>query len=246
MNLKNSLKHIRRLVSAPLMSLIFVLLSQSAYATFQIDKVRSFLSANNPIDTFKITNSDTKGAIDLQGQIMAWTQNNGQDILTPSSDLILSPPIVRVAPGKMQLIRVGLRTVTPLQVEKTYRFFLQEITKLAPLEQTGVRVKLRLSIPIFVMPTTPNYLLDWNVKGLNGKQLTINVKNVGNVHVQIGGANLKTDDGATVGTSNTTGFYLLAGQSKDMNFVMTNTGAKNVMLTADTDYVPMQANLTIP
>ena len=246
MNFNRHAKRFFYLVSASLISLILTCFVSTAYAAFQIDKVRSFLSVNNPIDTFKVTNSGKDNAVDLQGEIMAWTQNNGVDVLKPTTDIILSPPIMHIPPLKTQLIRIGLRTPTPLQVEKTYRFFLQEITKLAPLTQTGVRVKVRLSIPIFVMPTNPSYLLDWNIKNLSGKTLTINVKNVGNVHVQIISANLKTDDGTIVGSSPTKGLYLLAGQNRDIAFTMTNTNVKNVTLNADTDYVPMQANLTLP
>jgi len=224
---------------------LFIFLSTSAFAEFELNKVRSFLSIKNTIDTFKVTNPDKTKVADLQAQISVWTQKDGQDIYTPTTDLIVAPPMMKIPPKKTQLLRVGWRQPTPLLVEKTYRLFLQEITPLKPLEQTGVNVRLRLNIPIFITPAEPLYQLQWQVLSLSGNQLKVGVRNTGNVHVQVLRANLKTADGTVVG-ANDSAFTLLAGQGTQIAFNMNNTATKSLQLIADTDYVPMQATITIP
>lgn len=224
---------------------ILCLFSSSVHAEFVVNKIRSTLGIQNPIDNFKVTNPDTKEVAKVQAQINAWTQKNGEDVYTPTNELIVSPPMMNIPPKRTQLLRVGWRQPAPIQIEKAYRLFLQEITPLKPLDTTGVQVRLRLNIPIFIQPTNPTYQLDWTIKSLSGNQLNMNVKDIGNVHMTVQRIQLVNASGQVVGELSNP-FTLLAGQEANIAIPMTNTGTKSLRLIADTDYVPMQANITIP
>lgn len=241
------LKKIQRKRKATLLA--FCLLSAIpliASAGYDVDKVRMFLSLTRPVDTLKVSNPGVDNKpINLQTQLFSWTQKDGEDAYYPSNDLIVSPPMMRIAPAKTQLLRVGWRAPSPLTTEKAYRIYLQDISSYTPLTETGVRVKVKLGVPIFVLPASPIYKLAWQVKGSSGKSVTLNATNSGNAHVQVISANLTTADGQSVG-SYLGGAYIFPGQSKDITFNMTNTGVKNVVIKVDTDSSPMQSNITLP
>ena len=43
------------------------------------------------------------------GAVLAWSQQDGRDVLSPTNEVLVSPPIATIAPDKEQIIRVGLR-----------------------------------------------------------------------------------------------------------------------------------------
>jgi fimbrial chaperone protein len=49
-------------------------------------------------------------------QLFAWSQDAGQDILQPTTDLLVSPPVFTVQPGQSQLLRIALRGAPILRV----------------------------------------------------------------------------------------------------------------------------------
>jgi fimbrial chaperone protein len=92
-----------------------------------------------------------------QVRVFQWDQQNGIDILTPSRELIASPPLVHIEPRSMHLIRLLRRSRTPLSSEQSYRLLIDELP--APSRQRdpppappGISIRLRYSIPVFVEP----------------------------------------------------------------------------------------------
>src|SRR3546814_8342266 len=47
-----------------------------------------------------------KSALHAQVRIFHWTQAGGNDKLTPTTDLVASPPMVSIEPSKRQLVRI--------------------------------------------------------------------------------------------------------------------------------------------
>ncbi|HTM63534.1 MAG TPA: fimbria/pilus periplasmic chaperone [Gammaproteobacteria bacterium] len=224
--------------------ILYLFTAQFVFAGYQLDKVRIYLSQNNSIDTLKVTNPDNTPT-NVQAQVYAWTIKDGKDDLTPTSDIIVSPPIMRIPPNRTQLLRVGWRQPTPLATEKMFRLFIMEITPEKPLTQTGVRIRLRLGVPIFIAPANPVYQLNWSSQGLSGNKFKVKASNTGNVHVNIASADLVTDDGKTVG--NFPGStYVFPGQSADIIFNMTEVASKNLNIVAATDGQLIRSKITLP
>ncbi|MDA8656068.1 fimbria/pilus periplasmic chaperone [Luminiphilus sp.] len=73
-----------------------------------------------------VRNDGTEPA-SLQMEMLNWSQAQGQDVLTPTRELLANPPIFTVPAGGSQLVRVGLRRAPDGQRELTYRIVLQEL-----------------------------------------------------------------------------------------------------------------------
>lgn len=226
------------------MSLTLLTLSPAANASYIIDKVNVNLSQRQFIDTLKITNPMQKPA-DIQTQVVTWTQSGGKEVYAPTSDLIVSPPIMKIAPKRTQLLRVGWRSPAPIQVEKAYRLFLQEITPNINNEANTVRVKLRMGLPVFIAPSNPVYQLVWSSARRSGNSVTITATATGNAHVQLTGATLTTSNGDVVGESKGS-LYLFPKESAPITFTLTKPASGTLTLIAQTDIKTMKTTIAIP
>lgn len=93
----------------------------------------------------------------LQARIYRWSQSGNEDVLVPTSDIIMSPPIATILAGGSQTLRLLLRPGVKADTdrERHYRILLDEI----PAASTGparVSFAMRSSIPVFVMPPKPS------------------------------------------------------------------------------------------
>eukprot|EP01041_Mallomonas_annulata_P028967 gene28967-50872_t len=98
--------------------------------------------------TLVLRNQD-KVAIVIQADARHWRQQDGEDLLTPTRELLVTPPIVTIAPGAEQVLRVALRRPLDPRQEMNYRIFLQEIAPPPQPGFRGVQVALRISLPVF-------------------------------------------------------------------------------------------------
>lgn len=87
----------------------------------------------------------------VQIRALAWAQPGGEDQLTPSDQLLVSPPIATIPARGAQIVRLVLRK-PPTGKEGTYRIIVDQIPP--PAEPGTVRIALRLSIPVFALPKT--------------------------------------------------------------------------------------------
>lgn len=153
------------------------------------------------------------GSVETAVQIRAygWAQPDGNDQLTATDAIAVSPPIATIAPGATQVIRLILRRV-PEQQEDTYRILVDQIPP--PARQGIVNVVLRLSIPIFVQPKSPAVShMQFHLER-NAQQSLLAVSNDGSVHEALHGLELGTDDGQKVETGFSGSQYILAGATR--------------------------------
>ena len=125
-------------------------LACSASATagsFKINRVQVTLPPNRQSASLTITNTD---AVPVSVRMLAyrWTQIDGRDVHTPTNDVIASPPMFTIAPGKTQLIRVGLKTATRTGA---YRLIFDEIPR-GDRIAGQIQVTLRLNLPLYLLP----------------------------------------------------------------------------------------------
>lgn len=100
-----------------------------------------------------VTNTDTDEA-GFTAEVMAWTQQDGKDVLVPTRDAVVSPGSFTVAAGRSQVVRVALRQ-TPTSASVTYRLILRQKVTAAPsvaAGTTGATITPRyvFSLPLFV------------------------------------------------------------------------------------------------
>jgi fimbrial chaperone protein len=182
--------------------------------TFSATPVRLSLSSQASTTSLVLDNTGDQPVL-VQTEVMSWTQKDGQDQLEASSDLLVSPPIFKLAAGGKQVVRVGLmRPVDPAR-EITYRLFLQEVPQPVTPGQAGISVLLRLGLPVFVLPaqaaTGPR--LTWRAEPIGDEGLSLSLSNVGNLHVRAAACSIFLPDGTPMATKDLAG-YVLAGQTR--------------------------------
>lgn len=125
-------------------------------ATLTISPVSVVLNSGKASALLEVKNLEPN-PITLQARIYAWSQSGNEDVLVPTSDIIMSPPISTIAAGGSQTLRLLLRPGAKADTnrERHYRILLDEI----PAAHAGparVNFAMRSSIPVFVMPPKPS------------------------------------------------------------------------------------------
>jgi fimbrial chaperone protein len=182
---------------------------------FSISPVRIHITPKDRAVALTITNEgDT--AIALQADLNAWSQNaNGADQLALTEDLILSPPIIKLAPRGKQVVRLAsLRQADPVK-QLTYRLIITEIPDGPNAKSTAVRVPVALafSIPVFITPPDSSKNVSCR---LGGKPGTISAicSNTGNAYAQI--REIQLTQANKVIANFEGGIYLLPGAIKSI------------------------------
>lgn len=90
--------------------------------------------------------------VNLQVRVMNWQQSGFEDRLDAQREVIGSPPVVTIAPGKRQMIRLMAMQAPQPGVQQAYRVLIDEMldNDAAADPQLGVKFQMRYSIPLFV------------------------------------------------------------------------------------------------
>src|ERR1700733_1666382 len=89
---------------AAILGLVFSSLAAEAQA-LSVLPVNIFLQPGQAATTLTVTNQGTsKTAVQIRAY--AWNQQDGDDLLTPSEEVVISPPIASIAPGANQVVRI--------------------------------------------------------------------------------------------------------------------------------------------
>ena len=122
--------------------------------SFSVTPVRIYMGLRDRAVAITITNEgDTP--IALQADINVWSQkSDGTDELVLTEDMVLSPPIIKLAPQARQVVRLALLKPADASRQLTYRLIVREIPEAtAPKGNTlEVPIALALSMPVFITP----------------------------------------------------------------------------------------------
>ena len=206
-------------------------LSPAFAGTFTISPLRVDFADATGMAVLTVRNGDAKPVV-VQTQGLAWSQEGGQDALTPSRDLLVSPAVFTLPAGGSQLVRVALRRNVDPARELTYRLLLQEVPQAASPDFNGLQIVLRLSVPVFVEPLAPaTPQIAWvAARGTDGK-LSLSARNDGSAHARIHGFSVKTADGATTVLDQPELAYVLPGSSRHWTFDDNNNTRLNAQST---------------
>jgi fimbrial chaperone protein len=120
-------------------------------ASLQISPVMITLRAGQGASGLNMQNM---GETPVYGQVRVylWQQKDGDDVLTPTQDVVASPPIIQIGPKNTQVIRLVRRSEQLPASELSYRILIDEIPREDNTPASGVDIRLRYSIPMFVLP----------------------------------------------------------------------------------------------
>ncbi len=185
-------------------------------AGWEIDPVRVELSPEQQTAAVTVKNGSNQPT-SIQIQAVEWSQLNGKDIYTPTRDLLVSPPIVTIAPQSEQIIRVALRRKADTTNELTYRISMQELPPQPAPGFIGVQVALRITLPVFVQSqkgeAEPKVV--WNISQMPNNTIKVGVKNQGTAHIQISDFALYVAGNDQPIADESASSYILAGQSHE-------------------------------
>lgn len=170
-------------------TLLLALLPCQAALAFQVRPVRVELGSRAPATQLTVHNPTPRPLL-LQAEAFDWSQNDAGDQLRPTTALIVNPPIVEIAPGASQVIRVGLRGAVEAGVQRSYRLWLTQVAT-PELLDSGVQLLMRVSLPVFVTGTgTPGPQPQWRHTGQG-----VALGNTGARHLQVRSLKLTGPDG---------------------------------------------------
>lgn len=123
----------------------------SRAAGLQLTPTTLSLRAQQSADGLWLINTGAQ-KLQAQARVFRWRQDNGSEHFEPTQALAVSPPMLELAPGARQLVRV-VRTGPAPTAEESYRVIVDE---LPPAEGAprpgGLQFVLRYSIPVFLEP----------------------------------------------------------------------------------------------
>lgn len=162
------------------------LAAPASASTFNISPIRAQLSSAHRTEALTIMNADDDPVV-VQIRIVRWSQKGGAEQLDDTRELLATPPVLQIPANGQQIVRVALRREPDSAQELTYRVIFEEVPQAAPRDFTGLRVALRLSVPVFVAPAQGKANADvvWNSRWLHNGQLEVAATNSGSGHLQI-------------------------------------------------------------
>ena len=219
-------------------------------AALGVNPVRVTLSDKQKIDTITVRNEGAE-PVSMQLEVSSWSKEEGEDVFSPTRELIVNPPIFTVPAGGSQLIRVGLRGNSDTQHELTYRVFLQELPNPASSDFNGAKMLMRISLPVFVLPKiVAKPVLRWRAIRTSDGGLKISITNDGNAHIQIINFSLSQPGEAQPWIIQKYSDYVLTGQSFDWilpansDYSIPQSGA-TIQLLAQTDFGDIETELLV-
>jgi fimbrial chaperone protein len=154
---------------------------------FSVTPVRIFMTPKDRAVAVTLTNmGDTEVA--LQADIHAWRQKpDGTDELVLTDDMILSPPILKLAPNARQVVRLALLRPADASRQLTYRMIVREIPEATAPKDSAMEVpiSLALSMPVFITPPSAKRELECRVERADMRALQAVCINQGTAYAQV-------------------------------------------------------------
>ena len=182
--------------------------------SFSVSPLRVELSAGAATGALTLRNRADQPVV-VQAEAMLWEQADGQDQLTPTRDLLVSPAVFTLAGEGSQLLRVALRRAPDAGRQLSYRLLLTEVPTQPAEGSSGLSVALRLSLPVFVAPASGSAepSLEWSLARAGGG-LILTARNTGNAHARVLSFTAAPDEGQGETLDQRVATYILPGQAR--------------------------------
>jgi fimbrial chaperone protein len=212
-----------------------------AAGSLEIGPVRVQMIGSERTATLTIRNSDTT-PVTIQIRTVDWNQPDGADVYTPSAVLMVSPPLVTLAPGETQVIRLVIENLPEASTERAFRLIVDELPASAGVLPAGVTTALRVLVPVFVTPSTESRSsLRWEAKQEDGS-LTVTAINDGAarerlINLQVSGAGQPIGDPLEG--------YILSGGRRSWTIDTGGSAATPLTVSAEGEYGTVEANVPV-
>jgi fimbrial chaperone protein len=190
--------------------------SLTAAATFSVSPVRIYMEPRERATAVTIIN-EGDGELVMEGELFEWRQKpDGTDELTPTDDLILAPPILKLAPRSRQVLRLANLKPVPPGEQLTYRMIVREVPEAAePKPGVQLQVSLAFSLPIFITPPGAKNHLVCATTRKSPELLVATCENQGSAYAQAVNIAVKSASGTVLLSQDITGGYVLPNTRRE-------------------------------
>lgn len=221
--------------------------SAAEAGVFSVSPVRIYMGARDRAVAVTVTNEGDTELV-IQADINAWTQDReGKDSLTLTEDLVLAPPIIKLAPKARQVVRLALLRPADRSQQMIYRLILREVPEALP-QNSGLQVPiaLALSLPVFITPPDAKPAVACEVRRADAKAFDAACRNTGNAYAQVREITLRR--GSTVLGKFEGGSYILPGAVRSVRIESTESvppGAAQAQVEFDRG-APLVLDVALP
>lgn len=181
---------------------------------FSVTPVRVYMAPRDRATAITITNEGDEELV-MQADVYTWKQKpDGSDDLQLSEDLILSPPIVKIAAHARQVVRLAMISPPAAPDQITYRMVLREIPEArAADKKVQLQIALAFSLPVFITP--PGAKRDVSCTATRAAADTVNAVcvNRGRAYAQMRDLTLEGAGGARLASLESAA-YILPGTTR--------------------------------
>jgi fimbrial chaperone protein len=139
--------------------------------------------------TLNVVNGEQR-PLKVQVRVTRWTQQGNRDELSPTQDVVASPPFVSLKPGERYVVRLVRTAKSPVRGEESYRILVDEVPEPHTVAPGTVNFVLRQSIPVFFSDDPRRApQVSWRV-GREGANLWLVGRNTGTRRIRISDATI--------------------------------------------------------
>jgi len=197
-----------------IVKILLVLLASSLSASlfagpFSVTPVRIYMTPKDKAVAVTIINEGDKELV-MQADLYTWKQKpDGEDDLQLTEDLLLSPPIIKLAGKSRQVVRLARLHPAQQDQQQTYRMIVREIPEAIPSkDKLQLQIAIAFSMPVFITPPTAKYKLDCAVSRAAADTVKASCENSGTAYVQPIDFTLEGQNNETLAVRST-GAYIL-------------------------------------
>jgi fimbrial chaperone protein len=151
--------------------------------TMQVSPINIELAAGVSSTTENLENKGT-AMITAQVRIFKWEQTDGKETLTPTTDVVASPPALKIEPGGKATIRIVRLSKAPIVGEESYRLIIDDIPPPPDKAGDSVSFAVRHAIPVFFQAPGIKTQLSWTAS-IHGDNLELSASNAGALHARL-------------------------------------------------------------
>lgn len=213
----------------------------------QVSPVRIVLNDRQPTVAMTVRNTGDTPVL-VQMEATRWRQEHGRDSYTDTTDLLVNPRIFVIPAQRAQTVRIGQAQPHTASDALAYRIFIHEVPHLdEKTGEPGLKVLLKLGVPLFVSPAAPvRSKLEWKATRF-GNAYRISLVNKGNTHIQVSRLALfSSQDPPTALADQKVFTYVLPGSGGEWLIDhVPRMDERTMMLAAETDHGPIRSTLVV-
>lgn len=120
-------------------------------ASLRVAPIDLDVPSGTKLTTLHVWNTD-KVPVRVQVRVFRWTKNGKDDVLTPTKDVVASPPIGTLKPGSENLVRIVRVATTPVGKHENYRVLVDQLPDPKDQKAGVVSIVVRHAIPLYFEP----------------------------------------------------------------------------------------------